>query len=314
MPMDWIIAAVGLVLLGIGGDVLVRGAMGLAARLSIPPLIISLTVVAFGTSAPELIVAIQSALEGVPEMALGNVVGSNTANVLLVLSVPALISGVTVTSDRVTNTNYIMMLGASVLFIVLAFLGPFEIWHGLVLLVALALILAQMYMQAMNSREARAALEKEVEDDHLPVWKISTYLIGGLIALPLGADWLVEGASNIAVKFGVSQGVIGLTLIAVGTSLPELATAISAALRRQCDVVLGNVLGSNVFNLLAIFGITSFFGPIAVPYGFLHHDLWVMLGASLLLAPFIFMGKNLRWVAGAIFLAIYIGYFVYLFA
>lgn len=302
--MDLIYVGLGLVILLFAGDVLVRGAVALSLRLGIPALIVSLTIVAFGTSAPELLIAVQAALDGVPALALGNVVGSNTANVLLVLGIPAVISGIN-TGNSDSNGDFWFMIGASVLFIALSFAGPFHVWHGIVLLAGISVFLSMTFVKARRSRRLQKALQEELGDDHMDWWKIGVLLVLGLIGLPFGAGLLIDGAVNIAEKFGVDEGIIGLTLVAVGTSLPELATSVMAALRRQADVAIGNVVGSNIFNLLAVMGIASFFGPLPVPAGFLRFDLWVMLGTSLLLAPFIISSLNIGRAWGVAFIACY---------
>lgn len=311
--MDFVFAGLGLVILLLAGDSLVRGAVNLSLRLGVPALIVSLTVVAFGTSAPELLIAIKAVLDGVPGIALGNVVGSNTANVLLVLGVPALIAGLN-TSECNTTRSYLIMLAASVFFIVVCFLGPITWIHGLILLAVLAVILWDQGREALaHRREAAAEEDDEVEgaDPDMPGWQIAVFMVLGLIGLPLGADLLVDASVSIAKMFGVSDTVIGLTLVAIGTSLPELATTVMAAIRKQADVALGNVIGSNMFNLLGIVGVAGLFGTLAVPAEFLRFDLWVMLGASLALAPLVFsrtMNMTKRW--GILFTGLYVAYLI----
>ncbi len=307
--LDWIYVALGLVLLLLAGDSLVRGAVNMSLRVGISALIVSLTIVAFGTSAPELLISIQSIYEGVPGLALGNVVGSNTANVLLVLGVPAMFAAMH-TSDCNTKKSYVQMLAATILFMVICFLGPIT-WHdGLILLAALAAMLTWAAFEAKKHREAEPDDEEEIEgaDPNLGWGKILFFLLLGIIGLPLGADLLVNGSTNIARGFGVSETVIGLTLVAVGTSLPELATTMSAAIRRQADVALGNVIGSNMFNLLGIMGVASLFGTIPVDDEILSFDIWIMLGASLLLIPFVFLKMDISRVWGVILSALYASY------
>ena len=306
------LAILGLVILVLAGDALVRGAVNLALRLGISALVVSLTVVAFGTSAPELLVSIQAVLGDAPGLALGNVVGSNIANVLLVLGLPAIISCLD-PSVSDTRKNYIFMLCASLVFVVLAFLGPFVWWHGLILLAVFALILGDQIRHAFTG-DAPEELPEELEeaDPSMPYWKIGMYLGLGLIGLPLGADLLIDSATEIARAFGVSEVVIGLTLVALGTSLPELATSVMAALRKHADVALGNVIGSNIFNLLFIFGVAPWFGAIPVDGEFLRFDLWVMLGTSLILLPFVFFRWRMGRAVGLLFVALYIGYVSFL--
>ena len=307
----WLLSTLGLVILLLAGDALVRGAVNLSLRLGVPALIVSLTIVAFGTSAPELLISVKAVLNDAPGIALGNVVGSNTANILLVLGIPALLSTLH-TSQCNTRRTYVFMLAASVLFIALAFRGTFTALSGVILLGGLALLLTDAFRSARDHRRAAAEAEEEDEpegaDPDMPYWRVILYLLLGLIGLPLGADILVDNATVIAKTYGVSDTVIGLTLVAVGTSLPELATTVMAALRRQADVALGNVIGSNMFNLLAIIGIASLVGPIPVDPEFLRFDLWVMLGASLLMVPFVFFGRDITRVWGIALTAAYVLY------
>ncbi|SMP20137.1 calcium/sodium antiporter [Shimia sagamensis] len=310
--MEWLLVSLGLVILLLAGDALVRGAVNLSLRIGIPALIVSLTIVAFGTSAPELLISLQAALKNAPGIAIGNVVGSNIANILLVLGIPAILAPIH-TSHCNSKRNFIMMIAATLLFIALAADGFFRMGNGLVLLGALAVVLSSAFYQARCHKKAEAAMvmeEEEVEgaDPDMPWWRIIVFLLLGLIGLPLGADLMVDNAEIIARRYGVSDTVIGLTLIALGTSLPELATTVMAALRRQADVALGNVIGSNMFNLLAIIGITSIVHPIRVDPDFFDFDFWVMLGASLLLIPFVFLKRDITRIWGVVLTALYLIY------
>ena len=291
--LPWLGIVAGLIILIVAGDLLVRGAVNLALRLGVSALIVSLTVVAFGTSAPEFLVVLRAMQDQAPGLALGNVIGSNTANILLVLGVPALVAGLH-TNQFDTRKSYGFMIAASVVFIALAFWGPFRWWHALILLAILGTILTNQFRE--RRKPAGASTAPDGEDPAMRGWKIAAFVVLGLVGLPLGAALLVDNAVIIARNLGVSETVIGLTLVAVGTSLPELATTTMAALRRQADVALGNVIGSNMFNLLAIVGLAALIGPIPVDTQFLHFDLWIMLGASMLLIPFVFTRQNItRW-------------------
>jgi len=336
--LEFLLATLGLAILLFAGDSLVRGAVNLSLRLGVPALIVSLTIVAFGTSAPELLISIKAVLDHVPGLALGNVVGSNIANILLVLGVPALVKGLH-TAGTDTRRNYIAMMAATVLFMALATTGRFAWPQGTVLLIGLAIMLVSAAMQALRHRrdvkraraaalvaagepldpealeaeaeaEAEAEEEGEIEgvDPEMPWWRIIMFLVVGLIGLPLGADILIEASVHIARTYGIPETVIGLTLVAIGTSLPELATTVMAAMRRQADVALGNVIGSNMFNLLAIIGVASLVGPIPVDPQMLRVDLWVMFLAALLIAPVVFGGRRMgrRW--GLAFTGLYIAY------
>ena len=312
--MAWALAGLGLIILLLAGDALVKGAVNLSLRLGVPALIVSLTIVAFGTSAPELLIAIDAALDNAPGIALGNVVGSNTANILLVLGVPAILTGLD-TSNCETRKTFLFMIAASLLFIALAFTGSFEWWSAAILLGALGIVLGDAFRDAARHRKDAKAAEQEEDaeevegaDPDMPGWKVAAFLALGLAGLPLGADLLVENASQIARDYDIDDTIIGLTLVALGTSLPELATTVMAALRKQADVALGNVIGSNMFNLLAIIGVAGFITPINVAPEFLSFDLWVMLGASLLLAPFVFLGWNINRIWGVGLTAAYLAY------
>lgn len=313
MMTAWLLSGLGLLILLLAGDALVKGAVNLSLRIGIPALIVSLTIVAFGTSAPELLISIKAVLDDVPGIALGNVVGSNTANILLVLGVPALLATMH-TSECQTRKSFNHMIAATLLFIALAYRGVFDWIASLALLAALAAMLFDAARDAMRHQRADAACgaddELEGVDPDMAGWQIGVFLVLGLVGLPLGASLLVDNATIIAKEFGVSDTVIGLTLVAIGTSLPELATTVMAALRKQADVVLGSVIGSNMFNLLAIIGVAGLVGPIAVDPEFLRFDLWVMLGASLLLIPFVYFGKDITRIWGIALTALYATYLI----
>ncbi|MCT4556230.1 MAG: calcium/sodium antiporter [Pelagimonas sp.] len=309
--MVFVFAVLGLGILLLAGDALVKGAVNLSLRVGIPALIVSLTIVAFGTSAPELLISIQAAFEGVPGIAFGNVIGSNTANVLLVLGVPALIT-VLHTSTCDTRKSYVQMMGATALFVALAFRGVFDRFSAAVLLMVLGGFLWSQMRDAMSHRkscdQATDLEEPEGADPDMPWWKILLYLGLGLVGLPIGADLLVDSAEEIARMYGVSDTVIGLTLVALGTSLPELATTVMAALRKQADVAIGNVIGSNMFNLLAIIGVATLIKPMPIDRSLLEFDIWVMVGASAVLAPFIFFKLDLGKIWGALLTGLYLAY------
>lgn len=302
MLFDLLYVVGGLIMLVLAGDMLVKGAANLSLRLGLSPLIVGLTVVAFGTSAPELLVSVQAVSTGAPGIALGNVVGSNIANILLVLGVPAFIA--TIHSSQLgLQRSYLSMLLATLAFVLICFVGPIDWRHGLFLLALLAVLLWDNY------RNSRAPEDGVAEaDGSMPPWRIGVYLLIGLAGLPLGADFLVDGATNIARTLGISEMIIGLTLVAIGTSLPELATSVAAAFRKQAEVAMGNVIGSNLFNLLGIIGVASLVGPIPVPEIMLHRDLWVMVGASVLLLPCILMRHDLTRGVGIGFVLLYAGY------
>jgi len=307
--MSYIQVVAGLVLLVFAGDFLVRGAVSMAQRAGISKLVIGLTIVAFGTSAPELVVGIDAVLKGAPTLALGNVVGSNIANILLVLGIPALIAPVACTAHRL-GRNLMLMIAASVLFIGLAYSGEFAWRQGIVLLIFLSLFLIYSGMRAKTmpcGMEDSCGLEETPDTYGLS----ALFILGGLLGLAIGADLLVIGSVDIARSFGVPEAVIGLTLVALGTSLPELATGLVAAVRGHCDVAVGNVIGSNLFNILGIMGITSLVGTVPVPPSFLQVDMWVMLGSSMLLIPYCQLRAKVGKISGVILIGLYGAYMFY---
>lgn len=305
--MVWLQALLGLIVLLVAGDLLVRGAVNFSLKIKIPAFIVSLTVVALGTSAPELLVAIRAILDNSPGIALGNVVGSNIANVFLVLGIPALIAGIN-TRECNTRKNYVFMMIATVIFLSLAFIGNFSLPQGILFLILLALFLLITARDTLKMQNKTSNLEVENADPNLVFWKIILFLSLGFIGLPIGADILVTNSSLIAKSYGLSDEVIGLTLVALGTSLPELATTLMAALRKQAEVALGNVIGSNIFNLFAIVGITTMFGDIPIAPSFFNFDFWIMFGAGIVLFPFVYMRVNINRLWGAFLTLTYAAY------
>jgi cation:H+ antiporter len=299
----------GLTYLLIAGDVLVRGALALARKARIPPMVVGLTVVAFGTSAPELFVGVSAALKGLPGISVGNVIGSNIANVLLVLGLPALIHAMECSQPSARRDGAVM-LGASVFAAALCTMGALSNTQGTLLLIGLGLYL----WLAMRSGQLEAdELESEVSRVlGLPSQSrtIALFVVVGLLCLQLGARLTVDGVVAIAERAGIPETVVALTAVAVGTSLPELATTLIAAFQRQSDVALGNVLGSNVFNLLAILGLTIFAAPepVVVPEEILHFDVPVMLGAGLVLTLFTWTGRSIGRRSGVVLLGAYVAY------
>lgn len=302
----------GLIYLLMGGDLLVRGAVALARRVNVPPVVIALSIVALGTSLPELVVTVQAVLNGFPAIAIGNVVGSNIANVSLVLSVPALFYPLTIEGGA-TRRDTVIMLIVTLLFVTACLLGDLGRLEGLALLAGLVAWLghtARETSRDQRERKREAPLEFVLG---LPIkgWMIALFIVVGAIGLPLGARMLVEAAVELAAQLGVSEAIVGLTIVAVGTSLPELATCGVAAAQRQTEMVLGTAIGSNVFNILAIMGAAAVVSPtpIAVPAGFSTLDLPVMAVASIVLAVLVWRGRPVGRAAGIILLA---GYVLYL--
>lgn len=312
--MAYLQAFFGLTILIFAGDFLVRGAVGLAKRSGISKLAISLTIVAFGTSAPELLVGIKAVLSDAGALAIGNVVGSNIANVLLVVGIPALIAPIACTAPRLTR-NIIIMLTASAIFFGMASSGNFAWEQGMVLVFILISFLTYSALRAKAHPNEPNPIEDEIQELEAPpeqTWMTVLMVIGGSIGLAFGADLLVDGSMVIASDLGISEEVIGLTLVAIGTSLPELVTAIVAALKKHHDVVVGNVIGSNIFNILGIIGISSFFGDIPVADHFIKVDLWVMIAASIAILPFAHFRASIGRSFGFVLLTAYAGYMFYL--
>ncbi len=300
----------GFAILLVAGDALVRGAAAIAERMRISPLVIGLTVVAFGTSLPELFVSTGAVLAGAPALALGNVVGSNIANIWLVLGIPALIAPVACNAVRL-NRNLAAMLTTSILLIALAIDGRIDFIDGLFLLTGLALFLGWSWRDARRHPEAAREFmefEEELGIARLGRARAAALVLCGLVGLALGAHLLIDGAVALARGFGVAEAVIGLTVVAIGTSLPELVTCAMAAWRRHDDVAIGNVIGSNLFNILAILGISSLFGTIPVPVAFRSVDFWVMLAASAMLIPHAMRRRPVGRATGLVFLACYLLY------
>jgi cation:H+ antiporter len=298
----------GLILLFLGGESLVRGSVAIAEWFGFSKLVVGLVIVGFGTSAPELLVSIQAAFSGSPDIAIGNVVGTNIANILLVLGVAALIAPI-VNGDRRIRRDVTVMAGASAALVACLMYGTLSRLIGAAMLGALALYLAITYRSERKRKVSAFAHEaEEVEDIPLSVPLAGGAAVLGLILLVVGARIMVDGATNIARSFGVSEAVIGLTVVAVGTSLPELATAIVASLRRHADVVLANVIGSSIFNILAILGITAVFSPIPVSERFAMTDGPIMLGVALAAVALLFAAKIIGRSLGAFLLAAYTVY------
>ena len=308
-------ALLGLALLYWGGEWLVRGSVSLADRLGVSPLIVGLSVVAAGTSAPELVVSLVSVLQDRPAIAIGNVVGSNVANILLVLGTAALIWPV-VARRTVIRWDGPVLIASTAVFCALASMGEIGRLAGALMIGGLLAYLFRSYSLDRKNMQARLEIEEEVAElgGDRPPGRIAALLIAGFGSVILGAELLVSGAAGIAADFGISETVIGVTLVAVGTSLPELATAVAAARKRQTELALGNVVGSCIFNILAIIGIVSVVRPLAVPKEVLTFDLWVMGGVALGFVALARYVPRLGRTIGAIMLLCYAAYIVSQFA
>lgn len=305
----------GFIYLLMAGDLLVRGAVALAKQFHIPPMLVGLTVVAFGTSAPELCVSVGAAFQGAPGIAMGNVVGSNIANALLVLGAPAVILPIACSQSSVRRDGLIM-LAVSALFVALCLTGEVTRTGGALLLLGLLAYMAYSLWEAARSpTEAQAEIEWVLG---LPRRARTAFffIAIGLIWLPVGADLLIDAAVEIAAGLGVSDAVVGLTVVALGTSLPELATVVVAAAKGHTDLAVGNVLGSNILNILAIMGVAGVVSPraIAVPPGFVAFDLPVLAAAALLLAWFTWRRAAIRRPVGALMTMGYVAYVALLYS
>lgn len=315
MPLSFGLLLVGIVILVVGGDLMVRGAASIARHWGIPPLIVGLTIVAFGTSAPELVVAVQAVWDGASELATGNIVGSNIANVLLALGLPAMIMAIPTNMPGVARNAFVCVF-ATILYMVLAWVNnPMLKWQGAILFGGIIVYLIWMFRLAKSGVDDPILAEMtEIEEgeDGLPnrLWLSGLFLVIGLIGLVFGGQLIVQNATDIAEHFNVSQAVIGLTIVAIGTSLPEIATVIIAAYRGHPEVAIGNVLGSNVFNLFAVGGAAALAGPLYIRKEFFWFDHWVMLVAMLALTVYILSRNNIGKKTGLIFLiayALYLG-------
>jgi cation:H+ antiporter len=311
MLTDFLLTVLGLGILVIGGELTLRGAIGLARLLGVSAAMIGLTVVAFGTSAPELVVSLQATLDGSPDIAIGNVIGSNIANILLVLGVGALIAPLICDPGSVRRDGTAMM-ASMVLLAVLGLTGIINAWQGALMLVALVGYIMWSYSIDRKNGTAVAELHaREVEETAgVPVatWLVLLYVVVGLLALIGGAKLLVDGAIGVARAAGISEPVIGLSLVAIGTSLPELAATAVAAWRRHTDVAVGNVLGSNLFNVMLILGAASVAAPLPFADEFVRVDLWVMLGAGIVLIPVMVTGWKISRGEGILLLILYTAY------
>lgn len=305
----------GSALLIVGGGLLVRGAAALARRLKVSAVIIGMLIVGFGTSAPELTVCIDAALAGQTSLALGTVVGSNIANVLLVLGVCALVYPLRVEPRTVYRDGVVVLLG-TLAFVGLAFSGVIGLVEGAVMLGAILLYSgyaawAERY-RGDPAGHIHAHEAEVVEDGPASLGMSLAYLGGGLAGVLIGADLVVDGAVAIARAFAVPEVVIGLSIVALGTSLPELATGIIAAVKRQSDVIIGNVLGSNLFNLFAVLGTTAMIRPVEVPGAILAVDIWVLTGVTGLFFAMLVTGWRLSRAEGAVLFALYLAYMTFL--
>ncbi len=310
--LDAFYLIIGIGLLTVGGNFLIRGALGISKRARISPLLTGIVIVGFGTSMPELVVSVGAALSGQPDIALGNVIGSNIANILLVLGLCAAITPLFI-SQLSLRRDALAVMASSCLFMLIVVDGKLS---GIDAVVLLGTLVGYLIWAYRTEKKANMPLADALEDETTEIaikpkaiiWTIAE-TIGGLALLIAGSQVLLKGAVGIAIGLGVSEAVIGLTLVAVGTSLPELTISVIAAFRKNADVAIGNILGSNIFNLLGILGVSAILQPIAVTGRVIAFDQWVMLGASILLYIFLLSGRKLSRVEGGV---LFVAYFAYI--
>lgn len=311
-----VLLIIGLVLLVAGAEILVRGASRLAASVGVSPLVIGLTIVAYGTSSPELSVSVQSAFAGQADIAVGNVVGSNIFNVLFILGVSSLIAPLFV-SQQLVKFDVPIMIGVSFLAHLLSYDGRLGRLDGILLFfLGVAYTVFLIYQ---SRKEKDSAVQEEYAREYgnygRTAWLVNLgFILGGLVLLVIGSRWLVDGAIAIAQAIGVSQLIIGLTIVAAGTSLPEVATSVIASIRGERDIAVGNVVGSNIFNILAVLGLSSIFSPdgINVSASALRFDIPVMIATAIACLPIFFTGNVISRWEGVLFLGYYIAYTTYL--
>ena len=309
--MTYFLIIAGFALLLFGGESVVRGSVALAQRLGVSPLIVGLTIVGFGTSLPEMVVSVNAALVGLPGLAVGNVVGSNIANILLILGVAAVIAPIAVHPGAVKR-DLLGMSAATLVYVGLGMSGQIVFWQGVLMLIALMSYIGFTVWHDNKSNDEAAEMHRDeaAEMGEIPLRTVSIagIIIVGLFAVVVGAEWLVTGATTLATEFGVPEEVIGLTVVAIGTSLPELATSIVAAYRGHSDVCVGNVLGSNLFNLFGITGVTALFAPLPFSDKIVSFDLWILLAATAIIIPFMLTGRRISRPEGIVLLILYVSF------
>jgi len=302
--MNLLFVTVGLVLLVLGGNWLLKAAVGFSLRLKIPKIVIGMTVVSFATSVPELVVSVKSALEGHADIALGNVIGSNIANLGFVLAITILISTISVEKSFYKTDWPVMMIASILLYGFIAFDGELQQYEGIILFSFLIIFL--IYLLKFQKP---AVVDELPEDDvELPLYKGMLFLLIGGVALWGGSELLIDGAVGMATKYKISERIIGITIVSIGTSIPELAASVIAILKKEKAISLGNLIGSNVFNILAVLGITSIITPVkVVDQGLLTNDIIWMLAISLLILPLNFVPARMKlsWKEGLILILLY---------
>lgn len=312
MLIDSLWVLLGLVLLYFGAEWLVRGSASLALRFGLSSLVVGLTVVAYGTSMPELVVSLKAALAGQSQMAIGNVVGSNIFNVAAILGIAALIYPIKI-QFQLIRFDVPLMIAISILTIAFLATGTLERWQAAILfsLIVIYTVGSLIYAKRSAPDSVHAEFDESMPEVEGSIWKNVVFIVGGMGLLVLGSRFLVDGSIGIARGFEISEAVIGLTIVAAGTSTPELAATVVAAMKKEADIAVGNIVGSNLYNLLCILGITGMVTPLEVG-GVTSVDLGVMLGVSVLLLPLMLTGFVIKRWEGAILLLIYLAYIAWL--
>jgi cation:H+ antiporter len=315
MIVNLIIFSASLAVLVLAGNFLVKGAISIALKIHMSPMVVGLTIIAFGTSAPELFISINSALKGSPDIAMGNVVGSNICNLTLVLGIAAVISPMLVKPNFI-KIDWPVAMGSGILLYLFSLNETLQTHEGIIFLVILIIYLYLIIRKSRKDIMAVMELEKELAKPKVlaqPLWKDLFFIIAGCAGLYFGSDWFVEAAIILAEGLGVSQRVIGISIVALGTSLPELVTAAIAAYRKQTDLALGNLIGSNIFNIFSILGITAIIKDIDVNIVIINYDFWWMLGITAVILPIMLIQKNINRIEGFFLLVVYIVYMFLLF-
>jgi cation:H+ antiporter len=310
--MEYLCLIFGLIVLVIGGEILVRGAVAIAYRYKLSPLVVGMTIVSFGTSAPELLVSVQAALVGSPDIAIANIIGSNISNLALVLGITTIIFPMPVKANTI-KIDWPMMMGATILFyLAIAFDSKFSWYEGLSFVVILIAFLVWLIRKSRKDSMQEEIVDKKESSEG--VLKSVLLVVGGCVGLALGAKWLLDGAVTIAGSYGVSEHIIGVTIVAFGTSIPELTTSCIAAFRKQTDISLGNLIGSNLFNILAVLGITGIIKEIPISAGVLSYDMFWLLGISFIIFPVVVFNRKISRFGGFFLFCTYATYVYFLIA
>ena len=320
--MDYLLLILGFTTLIAGGDFLVKGSVGLAIKANISSLVIGMTVVSFGTSAPELLVSVGAALSDGPDkmMSVGNVIGSNIANLALVLGVTALVFPIPVQKVSIRQDWPVLMISSVLLVVFMAFFdeGKYLVnkWEGLVLF--FLIITFTFFLIKKSRKESKVDIlelgnvQEYAAEEQNTTWKNISFLLIGCLGLVFGAEWLLSAAVNIAKAYNVPSFIIGVTVLAFGTSVPELATSVIAAYRKQTDIAIGNLIGSNIFNILCVVGITGSVAGMPLPKSVLETDVWWMLGVTVLILPIMAFGKKINRWKGLLLIGVYFSYMFFL--